>query len=879
MTFREIQAGLFSAVTSGFVLNIQNAIQPDPNEETAALLRVLIYKVDNTTFGGQVPPLQAWNGPDRDIVICQTVLYTSLGISLLAAFLAMLGKQWLNRFGKVKVRGSEIDESRNRQRKLSGMVSWRFDLVMESLPLMLQSALLLLGYALSRYLWTINLMVASVVIGITCIGMAFYVFIVIAATIAENCPFQTPVSHILRSIYRLDNSRNRYIARTRRAILRLWFRTTQLYRTTTLKLLLPLFTTLKTKRRSLIDQPHRKAVRLFSKKETDHEAYNVDAGCIGWMIDTARGQTASRIISDFIPEVVWHRDIKDSPSLPYLYDQAVECFDIEEEKVSLVSRLRDQAFSMTKAFIHVYSHMRVTGAIDNSFVLRARVHHSQLADAQHKEDADLESTLWLMDYIMGKQREIDWDETKVSYPHRVWMAHVILCLAWLKGGRLDECLHVFVAQTLEWRRGMVTDCILMLSLSLGIPIHADDLLITDKRWALLIKRCSLTQSDVYLRLAFETSVNNFFDKLEALPVGDAVGPFKLFPPMDSITVATRSYSLFHRLINLPSFGSEHEAHKWETARHALRLAFGRASYNPSLDDPTNILKFLVYHIARQRIRHGTGEKVGIEEVEAIELEKDHETAVRCAFAAFYNIDKDPAPVLIPEHSKHLLVELLPGVCRLIESDDRPLPLRKAAIHFFYCVADNWLSDSNLIPASPQLIAQFTTTWAKNVVDMNRAYDTNTKAHLTFVLKMLRSKVWRPHLKIPEGQVALVSELRILDFDLTETLNDPDVLPYLVEAENRDAIKGWLKSSWRHWHVLDGPSRQALEDQTRATKLKHPEDLEGFEEVIGYKKEEMWRGIQRCKDFGESTKEKEGWVRELEKGLEALKGLKEEMALS
>ena len=469
-------------MTSGFVLNIENALQPDPNQETAALLRVLIYKFDNTTFGGQIPPLQVWNGPDYDIVVCQSVLYASLGISLLAAFLAMLGKQWLNRFGKTKVRGSEIDESRNRQRKLSGMVSWKFDLVMESLPLMLQSALLLLGYALSRYLWTINLTVASVVIGITCVGMAFYVFIVIAGTVADNCPFQTPPSHILRSIYRLDNSRNRYISRTRRAIFRLWLRTTRLYRTTTLKFLLPLFTPLRTKRRSLVDQQQRKAVRLFSKKETDHETYNVDAGCVVWMIDTARGQTASQIISNFIPEVVWHRDIKDSPSLPYLYDQATDCFDFEEGKVSLVSRLRDQALSTTKAFVHVYSQMRVTGTIDNSFVSRTRVHHAQLADGQHKEDGDLDSTLWLMDYIMDRHREIDWSETKVSYPHRIWMSHVVLCLVWLKGGRLDECLHGFVAQTLEWRNWtMATDCILMLSLSLGIPIHADDLLVTDKR--------------------------------------------------------------------------------------------------------------------------------------------------------------------------------------------------------------------------------------------------------------------------------------------------------------------------------------------------------------------------------------------------------------
>ena len=291
-------------------------------------------------------------------------------------------------------------------------------------------------------------------------------------------------------------------------------------------------------------------------------------------------------------------------------------------------------------------------------------------------------------------------------------------------------------------------------------------------------------------------MNNFFDRLEILPVGDVVGPLKLLQPTDSNTAARRSYSLFHRLINLPSFGTDHEALKWETARHTMTLAFGRSSCNPTLEDPTDILKFLVYHIARSRVRLGAGEKAGIEEVEIVELEKAHEGAVKCAFASFYKVDKDPAPILVPEHSKHLLVELLPGICRLIESDDRPLPLRKAAIHFFYCVADHWLFGPNPLPASPPLIAQFTTSWAKSVVDMNRAYESNTRANLTFVLQMLRSKVWRPHLKIPEGQLALVSELRILDFDLTETMNDLDVLPYLVGAENRDAVKGWLRSSWK-----------------------------------------------------------------------------------
>ena len=348
-------------------------------------------------------------------------------------------------------------------------------------------------------------------------------------------------------------------------------------------------------------------------------------------------------------------------------------------------------------------------------------------------------------------------------------------------------------------------------------------------------------SDVCLRLAFEISVSNFFDRLEIMPVGDIVGPFKLFPPMVSDTVASRSYSLFHRPINLPSFGTDHEELKWEAARHALTLAFGKSNYNPALEDPMNVLKFLGYHIARQCTRRGTGEKAKIEEVEKVELEKSHEGAVRCAFGAFYNVDNVPAPVLIPEHSRHLLAELLSGIRRLIESDGRPLALRKAAIHFLYYVADDWLSSSNPIPTSPQLIARLTTSWAKSVVDMNRAYETNVRTNLTFVLRVLRSKAWRPYLEISGGQLALILDLRLLEFDLTERTNDRNVLPYLVEVENRDAIKGRPKSSWRHWHVLDDPSLRALVDQTRVSKAKYPEDLNEFGEVMGYK-EEMRRDI-------------------------------------
>ena len=185
-------------MTSAFIIEVNSQLQPDPNEETAALLRVLIHKVDNTTFGDNIPVIPQWTGPPHIIIQVQAILFASLATSLLSAFLAMLGKQWVNRYASIDMRGSAIERSQNRQRKLDGVVSWYFDSVMESLPLMLQAALLLLGFALSLYFWEINTTVASVVLAFTSFGVLFFLFIVVAGAASISCPYQTPGAQIIR---------------------------------------------------------------------------------------------------------------------------------------------------------------------------------------------------------------------------------------------------------------------------------------------------------------------------------------------------------------------------------------------------------------------------------------------------------------------------------------------------------------------------------------------------------------------------------------------------------------------------------------------------------------------------------------------------------
>ena len=126
-------------------------------------------------------------------------MYASLLISLLAAFVAMLGKQWLNRYLR-NSGGSMIERCGDRQRKCDGLEKWPLNFFVESLPVMLQVALLLLACGLCRHMWTINVPVAYTLINLTSLGAAFYLAIVIAGTSSYACPFQTPASVALRGL-------------------------------------------------------------------------------------------------------------------------------------------------------------------------------------------------------------------------------------------------------------------------------------------------------------------------------------------------------------------------------------------------------------------------------------------------------------------------------------------------------------------------------------------------------------------------------------------------------------------------------------------------------------------------------------------------------
>ena len=105
------KAGLFSAVSSVFVIDTQSKLQLDLKDQSAAFLRAILLTCNHSAIRAK--------------------LRASLLISLLAVFIAMLGKQWLTGTWGIWA-GSMIDHCGGRQCECGGLQKCPFHLLVST---------------------------------------------------------------------------------------------------------------------------------------------------------------------------------------------------------------------------------------------------------------------------------------------------------------------------------------------------------------------------------------------------------------------------------------------------------------------------------------------------------------------------------------------------------------------------------------------------------------------------------------------------------------------------------------------------------------------------------------------------------------------------
>ena len=446
-------------------------MRPDYNEMSFTVLTMLL---NATTGASSQLPLPTWSGPSPSIVQIQSILFSSLASALLAAFLATLGKQWLN----FHVEGSFIDRNHHRELKMRGMITWRFKFVMECLPLIMQLSLFLLWCALARYLWTLSRTVSSVITGFTVAGVAFYIFIVIAGTFSKTCPFQTPISVALRA------TRERYREEIAEA----------------LKIMRSLLG-VRRPQTSLITHRHQTATLQIASDVDDQEnEVRSELSCISTMFKMTKAPNSVTATMAYIPEIIWDDRVKSVPLLQVYQILRESLSRSADGNVSPRQGARDRAFWSAKALLHLYVQRRCICPADTTLTNQAKlIDHSRQPFIDHSRqplghrepdgDPDLASIFYIIDWTFGAQPQppIPWAEFRLNESHHCWLSHTLQYRALYvldAQNKLTDDVKEFVSTSLSRRphTRVVADCLFIVKIVAGHRPEPRDLRFKDRRW-------------------------------------------------------------------------------------------------------------------------------------------------------------------------------------------------------------------------------------------------------------------------------------------------------------------------------------------------------------------------------------------------------------
>jgi len=163
---------------------------------------VLIYQTQmmrNSSLGPYVP---ADFSPPDHIVVVNALFYASLGVMILAAFIAMLIKSWVHEFDR-GLRAMSIPEQRAKTREFRylGMEYWKLPEMVAILPSLIQISLLLFAIGLVLFLFHISKPSFGVTTAISGIGVLYYSITASISVFVASSPFHSPVSRTLGKVY------------------------------------------------------------------------------------------------------------------------------------------------------------------------------------------------------------------------------------------------------------------------------------------------------------------------------------------------------------------------------------------------------------------------------------------------------------------------------------------------------------------------------------------------------------------------------------------------------------------------------------------------------------------------------------------------------
>jgi hypothetical protein len=189
---------LFAAFLSAFLLFTITQLQPNSPDISKDILLHISLQLSNSSV---LPYVEPQFTVPANVTTVNILLFASLALVLMDAFLAMLTKSWLRDFDR-SWRSSNVPEQRARTREMrfQGMERWKLAEVVTLLPLLIQASLFLFQVALLILLFNLHRPTAYSTLVVFAAGVCFYFFTTVVSTFDASAPFTSPLSRALQAL-------------------------------------------------------------------------------------------------------------------------------------------------------------------------------------------------------------------------------------------------------------------------------------------------------------------------------------------------------------------------------------------------------------------------------------------------------------------------------------------------------------------------------------------------------------------------------------------------------------------------------------------------------------------------------------------------------
>ncbi|KAJ6614059.1 hypothetical protein B0H10DRAFT_2221666 [Mycena sp. CBHHK59/15] len=170
------KAGLFSASLTTFIIESYKTLILDFSDSTIQLLAQISQQLAAAANGShfQIPEPTQFTPPTSSLV-CNTLWFVSLGLSLTCAHIAMLLEQWARDF-------------------LHRLKRFGMHTVVDIIPLLLHGSLFLFFAGLVTFLLPINLRIVALAATVLVAVVVVYVLLTLFPLLYLDCPYHTPLS-------------------------------------------------------------------------------------------------------------------------------------------------------------------------------------------------------------------------------------------------------------------------------------------------------------------------------------------------------------------------------------------------------------------------------------------------------------------------------------------------------------------------------------------------------------------------------------------------------------------------------------------------------------------------------------------------------------